>query len=386
MIDKNQLKQDMIAWRHHLHEHPELARQESGTAKFVAARLAEMPNLDVVTGIGGHGIVATLKGAGEGPTIGIRADMDCIAMTEETGLPYASRTEKKMHACGHDGHTTMLLGAAALLSADPSFNGTVRFLFQPGEEPGWGAKDMVDDGLFERFPCDEVYGLHNSPVLPFGRIETKVGGMNAAEDNFTIKINGRGGHASRPQNTVDPLACFAEIYLALQTIVSRNATPTNAVVVSCTEVECDGVHNAIPSHVVVRGDARTYNLEDSALIEARMREICEHVCAMNGATCEVTYTHEFLPVINNKTCVGKVVDAARKYFGAENVNDDCPASTGSEDFSYFANCVPGCFFNLGTARPDAENFPLHNPHYDFNDDALEVGASFWDFFARELLK
>ena len=381
-----EFKDTLIAWRHHLHENPELARTESETEKFVAARLAEMPNLEAVTGIGGHGIVATLKGAGEGPTIGIRADMDCIAMQEETGLPYCSKFTQKMHACGHDGHTTILLGAAALLSADPSFNGTVHFIFQPGEEPGWGAKDMVEDGLFERFPCDEVYGLHNQPLLPFGTIHTCPGGMQAAEDNFTIAITGRGGHASRPQDAIDPLACFAEIYLALQTIVSRSATPTNAVVVSCTEIECDGVHNAIPTHVTVRGDARTYTLEDSALVEKRMREICEHVCAMNGATCEVKYTHEFLPVINNEACTAKAAAIARAFFGEDKVNDNAPAGTGSEDFSYFSNIVPGCFMNLGTARPDEENFPLHNPHYDFNDDALEVGAKWWDFFAREVLK
>ncbi len=385
-MDKAQLKENLIAWRRHLHENPELARQESETEKFVAARLSEMPNLEVVTGVGGHGTVATLKGSGEGPVIGIRADMDCIAMQEETGLPYCSKSPQKMHACGHDGHTVILLGAAALLSADPSFNGTVRFLFQPGEEPGWGAKDMVEDGLFERFPCDEVYGLHNQPLLPFGTLATRPGGMQAAEDNFTIAITGRGGHASRPQDAIDPLACFAEIYLALQTIVSRSATPTNAVVVSCTEVECDGVHNAIPTHVTVRGDARTYNLEDSALVEKRMREICEHVCAMNGASCDVKYTHEFLPVINNGECTAKAAAIARKFFGEDMVDDNAPAGTGSEDFSYFCNAVPGCFMNLGTARPDGENFPLHNPHYDFNDDALELGAKWWEFFAREMLK
>lgn len=385
-MDLNNLKECLTEIRHHLHEIPELARTEEKTAAYVAEKLAELPNLDVVTGVGGHGIVATLKGKGEGPVIGIRADMDCIAMQELNDVPYKSKTEKQMHACGHDGHTTTLLGAAALLSADPSFNGTVRFIFQPGEEPGWGAKDMVDDGLFERFPCDEVYGLHNQPLIPFGTVETRPGGMQAAEDNFTIKIYGFGGHASRPQNTVDPLACFAEIYLALQTIVSRNASPTNAVVVSCTEVETDGVHNAIPSYVEVRGDARTYTLEDSALVEKRMREIAQHVCAMNGATCEVIYTHEFLPVINNGDCVKKFSAAAKEFFGSENVNDDCPAGTGSEDFSYFSNIVPGCFFNLGTAASDKENYPLHNPHFDYNDDALELGAKFWDYFARKLLK
>ena len=385
-MERTEFAEKLIEWRHYLHTIPELARQEKKSSEFIAARLAEMPNLEVVPGVGGYGIVATLKGTGEGPTIGIRADFDCIAMQELNELPYKSQTPKQMHACGHDGHATTLLGAAALLSADPSFNGTVRFIFQPGEEPGWGAKDMVDDGLFERFPCDEVYGLHNYPLQKFGTLATRAGGMNAAEDNFTIKIYGHGGHASAPQNTVDPLACFAEIYLALQTIVSRNAIPANAVVVSCTEVETDGVHNAIPSYVEVRGDARSYTLEDSALIEKRMREICEHVCAMNGARCEVKYTHEFLPLINDKACVEKAVAIAKKFFGEENVNGDCLPSTGSEDFSYFANAVPGCFFNLGTARPDAENYPLHNPHFDYNDDALEVGAKFWEFFARELLK
>ncbi len=384
-MDLNDLKKTLAAWRHSLHEIPELARNEKKTSEFVAARLSEMPGLEVVTGVGGYGIVATLKGSGEGPVIGLRADMDCNPIQEQNDVPYRSRTEGQMHACGHDGHTATLLGAAALLSADPSFNGTVRFIFQPGEEPGWGARDMLDDGLLTRFPCDEIYGMHNQPMLPLGTLSTRAGGMNSAEDNFTIKIFGKGGHASAPQNTVDPLACFAEIYLALQTVVSRTAAPTSTIVISCTEVETDGAHNAIPSYVEVRGDARTYSSEDSAMVEKRMREIVEHVCAMNGAKSEVVYTREFLPVINDRDCVQKAVAAAKKFFGGDKADGDCVPCTFSEDFAHFANVVPGCFMLLGTGREGEENAPIHNPHFDYNDEALEIGARFWDFLVRELL-
>lgn len=379
------LQHTLCEWRHALHEHPEIAGEEYWTSAFIKEKLESM-GIEVASGIGGNGVVGTLHGAGNGPSIGLRADMDCLAMQELSELPYKSRFENRMHACGHDGHMTMLLGAAKLLSEQNDFNGTVHFIFQPAEEPGKGAPAMVANGLFDRFPCDEVYGMHNAPYQPFGTIYTRVGGFEAAEDNFTIRIVGHGGHASRPQHTVDPLAVFAELYLALQTIVSRNVTPTNPVVVSCTEVETDGVRNAIPNFVIVRGDVRTFSAEDSAMVEERMRTLAEHICSMNGAKCEFRYTREFLAVINDKTCTQKASAAAKKYFGDTKVNDNAPACTGSEDFSAFTQIVPGCFMNIGTESPEKKGYVLHTPTFDFNDDILLAGAEFWNTLIHELLK
>lgn len=375
----------LCKWRHELHEHPEIAGEEVWTAAFVAEKLTNM-GIDVASRIGGNGVVGTLNGTRAGMTIGLRADMDCLAMQELTGLPYKSKIANRMHACGHDGHMAMLLGAAKLLSDNNDFSGTVRFIFQPAEEPGKGAPAMVADGLFEKFPCDEVYGIHNAPYQPFGTIFTRIGGFQAAEDNFTIRIIGHGGHASRPQHSVDPLAVFSELYLAIQTIVSRNAIPTNAIVISCTEIENDGVHNAIPNYVVVRGDVRTYSSEDSAMVEDRMRTLAEHICEMNGAKCEFHYTREFLAVVNDKSCTLKATAAAKKYFGESNVNDNAPPCTGSEDFSAFTQLVPGCFMNLGTQTSEKNGFVLHTPTFDFNDDILIYGSEFWNTLVREILK
>ena len=241
-MSKN-LAEQMKEWRHHIHHDPELAFEEVHTSAFAAKLLEEM-GLEVHRGIGGTGVVATLK-VGDGPSvIGLRADMDAIAMTEKAGLPYASANPGKMHACGHDGHVATLLGAARLLSERRNFNGTVRFIFQPAEEPGKGARAMINDGLFDKFPMDEIYGLHNASEIPEGTIHTRVGGILASEDNFTIRIKGKGAHASSPHLSIDPLVTASQIILALQTVVSRNASPLEQAVVSCTELHTDGIHNA----------------------------------------------------------------------------------------------------------------------------------------------
>lgn len=373
-----ELKEQMIQWRHYLHEYPESAFEEVNTAKYLSDVLRGM-GLDVTEGVGKTGLVATLKaGDGEG-AIGIRADIDCIKLQEKGTPPYASRTPNRMHACGHDGHMATILGTAKLLSERRNFSGTVHFIFQPAEEPGKGAQAMIDDGLFERFPMDEVYGLHNRPELPAGTIHMRVGACQASEDNFTIEIAGRGGHASAPHTVIDPLVTAAQIITSLQTIVSRNTRPIDTAVVSCTELYMDGVHNAIPSNVTIMGDTRSFSPDVQALIERRMRIICESICAMNGAGCSFRYTHEFVPAYNAKSCVNIAARAARNIVGGDHVNADCDPIVSSDDFGVLAQRVPGCFVFLGAGTKEnlIDNIPVHNAHYDYNDDILELGAEFF---------
>lgn len=383
----NELKVQLIEWRHYLHAHPECAFEEAGTAAFVAETLRSM-GIEVETGIGKTGVVGTLKVGNGERVVGLRADMDCICLQETSNLPYASQTPNRMHACGHDGHdghTATLLGAAKILSERKDFSGTVRFVFQPAEEPGRGSRAMIEDGLFERFPMDEMYGLHNMPQYPAGTIAVREGGIQASEDNFIITLKGKGGHASAPEIVKDPLVTAAEIICALQTIVSRNVTPTETAVISCTEIESDGAHNAIPSNVIIRGDTRSFTPEMSQLIEKRMEAICKHICEMNGLECEFTYTHEFAPTFNWKDNVQYVVKAAKAVVGEEHVIENCPPTMGSEDFGHFIQNVPGCFVFLGSKRDGEEAIPLHNSCFDYNDDILVTGAEFFAELVRERL-
>lgn len=365
-------------WRHHLHMHPESAFEEKETAKFIAAKLTEM-GLKVHKNVGGTGVVASLKVGSSEEVIGLRADMDCINLAECGEIQHSSRNVGKMHACGHDGHVTTLLGAAQLLCERKNFNGTVRFVFQPAEEPGKGARAMIDDGLFERFPMDEIYGLHNMPNLPASNINTCVGGIMASEDNFVIKIKGKGGHASSPHMGIDPLVTASEIIIALQTIVARNINPMQSAVISCTEIHTDGAHNAIPTNVTITGDTRSFHPAVQEQIESRMRSICEGISQMNGAECTFEYTHEFAPTINWEQCVKVAVAAGQKVVGADKVNGNCEPWMASEDFGTFLQNIPGCFIFFGSAKGEnvSENIPLHNSVYDYNDDVLEAGAEFF---------
>ena len=384
-MKKEELKEQLTEWRHYLHEHPESAFEETGTAAFVAEKLREM-GIEVETGIGKTGVVGTLKvGDGKG-VIGLRADMDCICLQEAAdGLPYKSQTPNRMHACGHDGHTTTLLGAAKILAESKDFSGTVRLVFQPAEEPGHGSKAMIDDGFFDRFPVDEMYGLHNMPQYPAGTIAMRAGGIMASEDNFTIRIKGKGGHASAPDVVRDPLVTAAEIVCALQTIVARNVTPTDTAVISCTEFETDGAHNAIPSNVVIRGDTRSFTPEVSKLIEDRMRAICEHICQMNGAECEFIYTHEFAPTFNWADNAKYAAEAAKAVVGSDKVVENCEPLMSSEDFGRFIQHVPGCFVFLGNRREGEDPTPLHNSRFNYNDDILVTGAEFFAELVRQRL-
>jgi len=381
-MNNQELLKELVEWRHYLHENPESAFEEVNTAKFVSEKLIEM-GFDVETGIGKTGVVASLKvGDGSG-VIGLRADMDAINMQEKGEHQYASKTPGKMHACGHDGHVTTLLGAAKLITERKNFNGTVRLIFQPAEEPGKGAPAMIEDGLFARFPIDEIYGLHNTPFLPKGSIHTRTGGILASEDNFVIKIKGQGSHASTPHVGIDPLVTAAQVILGLQTIASRSVNPLQQVVVSCTELHTDGVHNAIPSNVEILGDTRSFSTEVQEQIETRMRSIVEGICQANGAGFEFEYTHEFAPTINWEKCVNVVAKAAKNVVGEDKVNTNCEPWMGSEDFGTYLKHVPGCFLFIGGESEDAsKNAPLHNSLYDYNDEVLITGA---EFFA-ELIK
>jgi hippurate hydrolase len=363
-------------WRHHLHANPESAFEEHNTADYLAGELAAM-GFVVHRDIGRTGLVGCLK-AGDGPNfVGIRADMDCIRLTEHGDLPYKSKTPERMHACGHDGHMTMALGAARLLSERRNFSGTACLVFQPAEEPGYGAHAMLKDGLLQKFPLKEIYGLHNWPGLKAGAFATRPGCFMASEDNFVIRIIGRGAHASCPHMSRDPLVTAAEIILALQTVVARNIEPSQPAVISCTELHTDGVRNAIPGFVEIKGDTRSFSPEVQKLLEERMRAICEGLCALNNATCEFEYTHEFAPTINSRDCVAHAAEAAVNIVGPGKVADNAPPGTGSEDFGAFLEKIPGCFLFIGNGDEGKGSTPLHNSRYDFNDDILATGAEFF---------
>jgi hippurate hydrolase len=380
------LQQEMTAWRHHLHAYPETGFEEHQTSSFLAQKLT-LFGLKVACGIGGTGVVATLQAGSGGGAIGLRADMDALQLQEMNDVPHASRHPGKMHACGHDGHMAILLGAAWLLAGSPDFYGTVHFVFQPAEEHGRGAKAMIADGLFERFPMNEIYGLHNMPGMPAGHFATRPGGILASEDNFVIRIHGRGTHAARPHMGVDPIVAGAEIVLALQTIVARKIDPTDQAVVSVTEFITDGLRNALPGNVTLKGDTRSYLPSVQTLIEERMAAIVAGVCTAHGATHEFEYTHEFEPTVNSPDHVPIAVDAARRVAGAGNVEGNCAPVLASEDFGAFLAKVPGNFMFVG-AGAAGEKFgtPLHNPKYDFNDGILMLGARYFAALAYERLR
>lgn len=381
-MKNNELVKKMIDWRHHLHMNPETAFEETNTSDFLAHLLTDL-GLEVHRNIGGTGIVANLKCGDGTKVIGLRSDIDAINLTETGDVAYKSKNESKMHACGHDGHMATLLGAASLLSETKKFNGTVRFIFQPAEEPGKGALAMIEDGLFERFPVDEIYGFHNRPNSPAGTVHTRSEGIMASEDNFTIKIKGLGAHASSPHLGIDPLVIAAEIILALQTVISRTMNPTIPAVISCTEIHTDGAHNALPSNVVITGDTRSTSLETQEILEKRMEQIVRNICEAHNAGYEFEYTHEFGPTINWEDCTKTLVEVAKKVVGEENVDGSCEPWMGSEDFGYYLKEVPGCLYFLGSGKEGS--VPLHNSQYDYNDDVLEIGANLYKELVETLL-
>ncbi|WP_231443250.1 amidohydrolase [Brevibacterium zhoupengii] len=376
---------DLIRWRHHLHQLAETAFGEYRTASFVADIMRSL-NIDVTTGIGGTGVVGTLTRGTSRRSIGLRSDMDGLPIQERTGLEYASRQEGSMHACGHDGHMTMVLGAAAALAEDENLDGTVHFVFQPAEEPGEGAAAMIADGLFDRFPMDAIFGLHNIPGLQAGQLATRAGAIMAGEDNFVITITGRGGHASAPQRVIDPLVVSAHIVIALQTIVARSIDPVSSAVVSCTDVTTDGARNAIPTVVRITGDTRNFEPEISSFLERRIREIAEHTARAHGANAEVVYTREFATTVNHPDATAMAIRVAASVVDAEFCDANTPPIMASEDFGVYAGHVPANFTLIGNGVDGATGgLPLHSHDYDFNNAVLPVGVRYYCGLVREIL-
>lgn len=360
----------MRNWRHHLHQNPEFGFEETDTAQFVIERLQEFGIKDIETGIGGTGIVATLCCGDRGKTIALRADMDCLRIHETTNLPYSSSKPGLMHACGHDGHTAILLGTAAILANEGGFNGVVRFVFQPAEEWGQGMKAMIRDGLGSRLSFDEIYGLHNMPGLPVGSFETRVGPFMGAEDGFRITVQGGGGHASRPHECQDAIVCACSIVSELQTIVSRSINPAELAVVSVTSIGGDNITNAIASEAWIEGDCRHFDNAVSQKIEKTMRRVANGVAAAHGCQVEVGYDRVFIPLLNDSNATEHALNAATAVFGPKNVNRDAPRLGASEDFAQALKIAPGAFGFIG----NGDSAPLHNSQFDFNDDALVPGV------------
>ena len=376
------LESDMKAWRHDLHAHPEFGFEEKRTGAFVAQRLREFGLDEVVEGVGGTGVVGTLRRGTSNRAIALRADMDALRIAEQGDHAYRSRTPGLMHACGHDGHTSMLLGAARLLADEGGFDGTIRFIFQPAEEWGKGALAMLDDGLMQRFPFDEIYGLHNMPGIPVGHFHTRAGPLMSAEDNFEITLRGVGGHASRPQQGQEVLVAACALVVSLQTIVSRRLSPTDTAVVSVTELITDGTRNALPGLARILGDARSFRPEVSAEVERQMRIIAQGTALAYSCAVETAYSREFVPLINDAEATDAALAAAASVFGADATSGASEVNTASEDFARFLDHVPGCFAFIGNGETSA---PLHNPTFDFNDAALMGGMRFHAAIARHRL-
>lgn len=366
--------------RRKLHQMPELGFQEIETKAFIASYLRDL-GLDVYDD--GSGVIATLEAGGGNRAIAFRADMDALPITETSTHHYISQQPGKMHACGHDGHMTMLLGAAKLLKTDPDFNGKIIFIFQPNEENGLGAKAMLSEGLFDEFKVDEIYAIHNLPNKPLGEISTKVGQICASESLFEITITGQGGHAAMPHLGADAITVGAEMITSLQTIASRKMPPSSSVVVSVTEFLTDGMRNVLAGKAVIKGDVRCRLPEHRHMVEQYMRQIVSGIAAAHHVEAHTSFHTEFVEVINAKAPVEAVVRAAQS-MGLTAI-DDCDAMNFSEDFAHFSNEVPGCFFLMGNGLDGPHAKPLHASDYDFNDDLLPIGAAFWAELAKQQL-
>jgi amidohydrolase len=381
------LTPELRSWRHHLHAHPETAFEETATSAFVAEKLKSF-GLEVHTGLARTGVVGVLRGrggSGDGSgAIGLRSDLDALHIHEKSGVSYASRNEGRMHACGHDGHATMLLGAAAALAKRRDLAGDIYFIFQPAEENEGGARVMIEEGLFQRFPMRAVYGMHNWPRLALGRIALRAGPLMGAYDIFEIVVTGKGAHAAMPYQGKDPMLFAAHAISALQTIVARNLHPLDAGVVSITQVHGGDTWNVIPQEVVLRGTVRTFKREVQDVIEQRMRTIVAGIASMFEMTATLRYERRYPATVNAAAETEHAARAAAAVVGEDNVDRDPMPEMGSEDFAYMLEQKPGCYVWLGAGRGD-DTPGLHNPHYDFNDDALAIGASYWVTLAEQQL-
>ncbi|APG48977.1 amidohydrolase [Phaeobacter porticola] len=369
---------DLVAFRRDLHAHPETGFNLKRTANAIALEL-ERGGLEVTRGIGGSGIVATLRRGEDAEGVALRADMDALPIEEATSLDYRSCHPGRFHGCGHDGHSTMLLGAALRLAQDPNLDQTVHFLFQPDEENGTGAAAMIADGLFDRFAISRIYGLHNMPGMPIGSFATQVGPFCAFEDNFEIRVTGLGGHASMPEKGVDPIVTGASIVTQLQTITSRSVSASDHCVVSVTDFKTDGARNILASNVFISGDCRGFEAHVSNTIERRMRAISNGICAAQGASCEVHYSTSFQPLVNDLDATAMAVRAAKEI---GNIDAEYGRVGFSEDFAAFLQHRPGAFVLMGNGTHGPHAMPLHNPGYDFNDEAIDSGIAYWCALAK----
>jgi amidohydrolase len=375
---------ELTAIRRDIHAHPELAFAEERTADLVAKKLAEF-GCEVHRGLAGTGVVGTIRRGNSSTAIGLRADMDALPIEEMNDFPHRSTAEGKMHACGHDGHTTMLLGAARYLAATRNFQGTVHLIFQPAEEGGGGGRVMVEEGLFDKFPCDAVFALHNKPGIPVGQIAAKSGPLLAASDRWDIRITGHGTHAAHPHLGIDPFVIGAEIVLALQTIVSRTIDPLDSAVVSVGFMRGGSAYNAIPDGLHIGGTARSFRPQVQDAIERRIREIARGAAVVHGAVAEADYRRSYPPTVNHAAETDFAAAVAAEICGADQVLRDIAPSMGGEDFSFMLNKRPGAMLWLGNGPGEGDCF-LHNARYDFNDEALPVGASFLARLAERFLE
>lgn len=369
------LADEITVWRRDFHENPEILYETVRTAEKVAELLESFGVDEVTTGIGKTGVVGVIKGrnGGTGRTVGLRADMDALPIEEATQKPYASKIPGKMHACGHDGHTAMLLGAAKYLSETRNFDGTVVVIFQPAEEGGAGAKAMIDDGLMTRWPIDEVYGMHNYPGMPVGEFAIRKGPIMAATDEFRITITGKGGHAAKPHQTIDPVVVGSKMVSVLQTIASRNANPLDSVVVSVTVFNAGNAFNVIPQEALLRGTVRTLSPEMRDLAEERMNNIVRSIAEAFDARAELEFRRGYPVTANHDDQTDFAAEIAEDIAGDGKVNRNIEPMMGGEDFSYMLEERPGAFIFAG----NGDTAGLHHPEYDFNDDLIPVGCSYW---------
>lgn len=368
---------DMAAWRQDFHAHPELGFEEERTSAIVADKLQSW-GIEVHRGLATTGVVGVLRGSGESPrSVGLRADMDALPMTESNNFAHRSQTPGKMHGCGHDGHTATLLGAARYLAETRNFDGTVVFIFQPAEEGGGGGRVMVEEGLFDRFPCDQIFALHNDPLLPLGTIVAVPGPIMAAADMLDIRIRGRGCHAARPHHSIDPVIVGSHIVMALQTIVSRKVDPLDSAVVGITAFHSGSAKNVIPETAELMGTVRTLRPQTQDEMEQLVGRVVHSTAALHGAMVELKYQRGYPPVVNTPEQTTRAARAAASIVGDQMVRTEHPPSMGGEDFAFMLVRRPGCFIRLGQRHGDAGGVPLHSPIYDFNDEAAPIGASYF---------
>jgi len=384
-IDKYQ--DEMVSWRRDIHAHPEIAFEEHRTAKVVA-EILESFGIEVETGIAGTGVVGTLKKGRGNRSIGLRADLDALPIHEANDFEYKSKHDGMMHACGHDGHTCMLLGAAKYLAKSDDFEGIVHFIFQPAEENEGGGKAMIEDGLFDKYPVESVFGMHNIPGMPVGSFAIKPGPMMAAFDIFKVKIIGRGGHAAMPQFTIDPIIIATKIVEAYQSIVSRFTDPQDPVVLSVTQFHAGDAFNVIPNEVEISGCTRCFSPKIQERLEIQMKHMATEICSAFGATCEFLYERRYPPTINSELEAAIAGEVASDIVGSDRVNLNPKPAMGSEDFAFMLMEKPGSYIWIGNGDGEGEgegSCMVHNPGYDFNDEILSLGATYWVRMVEKIL-